>query len=394
MSQQKFYPVNNDEFFSAYYPRLSVLLNTFARERHKTILASYKTSDLSQLVALACDIFSGGIHVAGNHSMDASRRDAREFMHFGSKLIDVLRQSENAGFVSVGDEIDKHLTYFRTNLSEDKFAELLEKYEDQLAISGVEKQGNAPKLVFECISNCVHVLASQLFNAYQWSCQDPRQVTSFYDTREVEASIAQSASKVLSASNQLEGWCSPQKSMLLYHLAREHKPQIVVEIGIYGGRSIVPMAAALKENSSGHVYGIETWSGAAATSYRTNIANDFWWMNIDFGSIKKNFLEFILKHNLHETIKIIEAPSDKCHAVFDRIDMLHIDGGHSAFGAAQDVINYVSKVPSGGIIVYDDINWPSTSAGLEILRDTCRLLHTVPAFGSTTEPGCAAFIKT
>ena len=73
--------------------------------------------------------------------------------------------------------------------------------------------------------------------------------------------------------------------------------------------------------------------------------------------------------------------------------MLHIDGGHSTYGAAQDVVNYVSKVPSGGIIVYDDINWPTTAAGLDILRDSCRLLHVVPAFGSETEPGCAAFVK-
>ena len=394
MSLQKTCPVNNEVFFSAHYPRLSVLLNTFARERHRTILASYKTKDLAQLVALACDIFAGAIHVAGDNTTDANHRNSREFMQIGSKLTDTLRQSENSGFIAVGDEIEKHLSYLRSNLSEDKFAEFLEYSVDQSSINGMPKLGNAPKLVFDCISNCVHVLASQLFNAYQWSCQDPRQVSSFYDTREIEASITPSVSELLSASNQLEGWCSPQKSMLLYHLIREYNPQTVVEIGIYGGRSIVPMAAALKENNSGHVFGIETWSGSAATSYRTNIANDFWWMNIDFGSIKRNFLEFILKHNLHETIKIIESPSDKCHTVFDRIDMLHIDGGHSAFGAAQDVINYASKVPSGGIIVYDDINWPSTSAGLELLRDTCRLLHTVPAFGSMTEPGCAAFVKT
>ena len=75
---------------------------------------------------------------------------------------------------------------------------------------------------------------------------------------------------------------------------------------------VVPIAAALKDNGAGQVYGIETWSGSAAVSYRTNIANDFWWMTVDFPKIKGDFLEFIVRHQLHDTIRVVEAASDKC----------------------------------------------------------------------------------
>jgi len=244
----------------------------------------------------------------------------------------------------------------------------------------------------ECVANSVHVLARNVLN-YRWSCADPRQVTAFFDTTAAEGAITPAARALLQDVLSLEGWCSPQKALLLYSLIREHKPLKVVEIGIYGGRSIVPIAAALRDNGAGEVWGIETWSGAGATSHRTSIDNDFSWLSVDFTKVKGDFLEFVLRHRLHDTIRVVEASSDRCGSLFDRIDMLHIDGNHSMFQAAQDVVTYLPKVPAGGIVVFDDIDWGTTAAGLEILRDTCQLLHVVPTIGDATRPGCAAFVK-
>ena len=153
------------------------------------------------------------------------------------------------------------------------------------------------------------------------------------------------------------------------------------------------IAQALKDNQSGVVYGIETWSGAGATRYRTDLANDFWWQNIDFKQIKRGFYQFFLDHELIEMTKIIELSSDVAHLGLSEIDFLHIDGNHSMFGAAQDVTNYFGKLKRGGYVVFDDINWPSTRAGLEILMDSAELVATVPVSDDSTIPGCAAFRK-
>ena len=368
------------EFFARHYSRLSGWLNAFAHARHRATKSADNAAALAELVALSNRIAAEGLTIVSGTPASGESASVREFFGIAARLRDELRQSPTAAHVAAGDELEKHLDYFHHNIPD-------------AALDTAIQSEPASIYVRECVANCIHVLTDRVFNGYQWSCPDPRKVTDFFDTTAAEAEITPAARTLMTAVTALEGWCSPQKSLLLYSLARAHKPQTVVEIGIYGGRSIVPIAAALKDNGVGQVYGIETWSGSAAVSYRTNIANDFWWQNIDFPKLKGDFLQFVVQYQLQDTIRVVEAASDRCGGLFDRIDMLHIDGGHSTYGAAQDVVNYVSKVPSGGIIVYDDINWPSTAAGLEILRDSCRLIHVVPAFGSETEPGCAAFVK-
>jgi len=373
---------SNEEFFTRHYAGLSGRLNAFAHAQHRARRAPGEAGRqaLAEMATLGDRIAAESVAIVGGGLEDAGRDGPRGFFAAAARLREALRASGHHGWMAASEAIGAHLDYFHQHVPDSQLDRALD----------IEPQS----IYFrECVANCVHVIAAQVLHAYQWSCPDPRQVTHFYDTSVAERSITPAAHTILADVLALEGWCSPQKAVLLYSLVREYKPAKVVEIGIYGGRSIVPIAAALKDNGAGEVWGIETWSGSAATSYRTGIANDFWWMNIDFTKIKGDFLEFVLRHRLHDTIRVVEAPSDRCGGLFDRIDMLHIDGNHSMYGAAQDVVNFVSKVPSGGIVVYDDINWPSTAAGLEILRDTCRLLHVVTAFGSDTEPGCAAFVK-
>jgi predicted O-methyltransferase YrrM len=246
--------------------------------------------------------------------------------------------------------------------------------------------------LIECIVNCAVGLAGTVFN-YPWLCADPRHATEFFDAAAADRDVTAAARAILDDATRLEGWCSPQKALMLYSLVREYRPSTVVEIGVYGGRSLAPIAAALNDNREGEVWGIETWSGAEATRHRHNLGNDLWWSVVDLARIKRDFLSFVLEHDLHERVHVVEAPSGRAGVLFDRIDLLHIDGNHSSFASAQDVVTYLPRIPAGGIIVFDDINWPSTSAALEILRDTCRLLHVVPVTESVTVPGCAAFMK-
>jgi predicted O-methyltransferase YrrM len=372
--------LTDEQFFSRHYNRLSGWLNAFAHARHRALKSADKAPAIDDMVGLANRITSEANVILSGGTAEVDSACPAEFLTRADRVCNALRQSASANHAAVADALEQHLSYFKAHVSAEAVATAARREPEAIYLR-------------ECVSNCIHVLADRLFNGYQWSCPDPRKATSFFDTAAVEATVTPAARTLLENVKALEGWCSPSKSLLLYDMARQHKPGTVVEIGIYGGRSIVPLAAALRDNGHGQVYGIETWSGSAATSYRTNIANDFWWMNIDFPKIKGDFLQFVVAHGLQDTIRVVEAASDRCGGLFDRIDMLHIDGGHSTYGAAQDVVNYVSKVPAGGIIVYDDINWPSTAAGLEILRDTCQLLHVVPAFGSETEPGCAAFVK-
>ena len=184
------------------------------------------------------------------------------------------------------------------------------------------------------------------------------------DPAEQEAQAAGVPAGVLAvikaAEQELQGWCSREKAVAMARLVLQEKPNVCVEIGIFGGRSLVPCAAALQANGAGRIYGVECWNGSEAVRNATNEPNDAWWLSIDFAAIKENFLRFVVDRRLTREVCIIEASSRHAAAMFESIDFLHIDGSHAVIGAAEDVLLYATKVRPGGIIVFDDTQWPTT----------------------------------
>jgi predicted O-methyltransferase YrrM len=176
---------------------------------------------------------------------------------------------------------------------------------------------------------------------------------------------------IAEAETRLAGWCTREKAVCIAETIVAERPLICVEIGIFGGRSLIPAAAALRHNGLGVIYGIEAWSPVVAVQNATNQANDDWWSKVDFGRIKHDFYRFVTDMELTRQVRLIEAPSGKASAMFDDIDFLHIDGSHSVVNAAEDVILYARKVRPGGIIVFDDVNWQSTAPARELLATLC-----------------------
>ena len=52
--------------------------------------------------------------------------------------------------------------------------------------------------------------------------------------------------KIAKAMEQLTGWCSVSKAFVLIDLIFQTQAQTIVEVGVWGGKSLVPMALALK----------------------------------------------------------------------------------------------------------------------------------------------------
>jgi predicted O-methyltransferase YrrM len=198
------------------------------------------------------------------------------------------------------------------------------------------------------------------------------QATVRYRSEEAPEGIpADVFSLILEAEAKLAGWCSREKALTIARIVLEERPKICVEIGVFGGRSLMPCAAALRHNGEGEIYGIEAWSPNIAIEQATDAINDDWWSKVDFAGIKRAFYQFAAAANLTAHVRLIEAPSGRAAGLFDSIDFLHIDGSHSMVNAAEDVILYARKVRSGGIVVFDDINWKSTAPARELLGALC-----------------------
>jgi predicted O-methyltransferase YrrM len=184
-------------------------------------------------------------------------------------------------------------------------------------------------------------------------------------------------SMIVEAEEKLTGWCTREKALVISNIVLQERPQSCVEIGIFGGRSLVPCAAALRHNGTGAIYGIEAWNPQVAIENATDAGNDEWWSKVDFAEIKRAFFQFVAANDLTQQVRVIEAPSGRAAALFDQIDFLHIDGSHSLVNAVEDVILYARKVRSGGIVVFDDINWPSTAPARELLMVLCDVVTTL-----------------
>ncbi len=147
--------------------------------------------------------------------------------------------------------------------------------------------------------------------------------------------------------DELEGWCTYQKASILIDFVLMARPQIIVEIGVFGGKSFVPMALALREIGAGVAYGIDPWSSGESVQGMEG-PNKEYWSNVDHDAILRGLQEKIKKHGLENQIQLIRSTSIDAPSIFN-IDILHIDGNHSDETSFIDVTKWVPLVRRGGV---------------------------------------------
>ena len=174
---------------------------------------------------------------------------------------------------------------------------------------------------------------------------------------------------VFHAMNQLQGWCSEEKAAILVDLICQHKPETIVEIGVWGGKSLVPMAFAARANKIGTVYGIDPWSTAASAVGMDGV-NYEWWTHVNHDAVYQDLVTKIDKFDLQKQIVLIKESSANAPRI-SNIGLLHIDGNHSEIESYYDVTTWAPLVKSGGFIVFDDINWNGTGKAVAWLDQNC-----------------------
>lgn len=167
------------------------------------------------------------------------------------------------------------------------------------------------------------------------------------------------------------GWCTEAKAHALATSILGLRPEIVVEIGVWSGRSLIPMAMALKEVGSGRIIGIDPWSKEASIEGQKDVHLQ-WWNEVDHEKIYQVFYLQVQLQSLNEFVEIMRKRSDDVTeldmARIGVIDLLHIDGNHSE-QAVRDVNKFASKVRNGGLCFMDDVNWHGVGNAVEALQN-------------------------
>jgi len=158
-----------------------------------------------------------------------------------------------------------------------------------------------------------------------------------------------------------DGWCTLEKAQALAAAVLTLRPNLVVEIGIWAGRSLLPMALAMKQVGKGKIVGLDPWSPEASVE---GISGEDlkWWATVDHERVFNDFNNWIAQDNVGTFIEIHRCRSDQFDhkkMVKDRglIDICHIDGNHGEAASVYDVVHYAANVRVGGLLYFDDLAW-------------------------------------
>ena len=154
----------------------------------------------------------------------------------------------------------------------------------------------------------------------------------------------------------ITGWCSWQKAETLASIVIASRPAISVEIGVWYGKSIIPIAMAHRHIGTGKVIAIDPWVAGCSADGQLNEVDRKWWNHQDIHDAALNsFLTTVKELGLRDVVEVQHMHSDEFD-VPDGIGLLSVDGNHGE-QAIKDIQRYAPKIKVGGFLVADDIGW-------------------------------------
>jgi predicted O-methyltransferase YrrM len=181
------------------------------------------------------------------------------------------------------------------------------------------------------------------------------------------------------------GWCWPAKARRLAETVLADRPAACVEIGVFGGSSLVHQAAAVRHLGAGRVYGIDPWATDAALDGMREPANRDYWSAVDLEAVYQGCRALLARHGLDGVCELVRAKAADVVGRFadGSVGLLHIDGNHGEERSTQDAELYLPKVAIGGVIFFDDVTWAeqgvlTTQRALtHLLANGCRVIDHV-----------------
>ncbi len=191
---------------------------------------------------------------------------------------------------------------------------------------------------------------------------------------------------------KLQGWCSVEKMQSLQSQLTD-STQLIVEVGVFGGSSLIPLAIKAKEVCPQvHIYGIDPWRNDVCLEGMQDQTNLTWWTETNLQEVYERFLLAVAKYDVE--IKVIRDEGEKVVSYFrdNSIDILHLDGNHSLDPTTRLTKLYYPKVKARGMLYLDDEGW--TEGGQLTVKPAIDWLIEQGCVRHPSVTGCAILEKT
>lgn len=174
----------------------------------------------------------------------------------------------------------------------------------------------------------------------------------------------------------LPGWAPVNKMLDMSSLVLYTRPKLVVELGVFGGKSLFPMAYAIRSNGIGRIVAVDPYTNEDAIAGVLLTDHQEWWKSVNLYEIKCRVFKDAEKYEIDTVIEWVIETSLKASSRFNlnTIDILHIDANHSEEFALSDVKTYLPLVTQNGYIWLDDTDWPSVQSAIDYISDKCTLI--------------------
>lgn len=170
----------------------------------------------------------------------------------------------------------------------------------------------------------------------------------------------------------LNGWCTASKGRWMAdHVVREGLIHCV-EIGVFGGRSLLSIALGVKHLArGGYALGIDPYTFDRHTEGVGSKPDIDWASRVDYEAVYQRALADIRSRGLGSHCGIVRAASEEVAGLVGTIDFLHLDGNHSVLASCRDVETWLPKLRPGGLLVVDDCTWGSVQAARTMIAPLC-----------------------
>ena len=193
------------------------------------------------------------------------------------------------------------------------------------------------------------------------------------DVAHSETSMKEIYNRINQILPTMHGWCTTEKGRRLAEIILETCPKKVVELGVFGGKSLISLALGAKQVGA-TVDGIDPYTAAASLDHDPDPVNDAWWAKVDYELILRCAQQAIVDHGLAGTARVIRATSAAAASSYENgsIGVLHQDSNHSEKQSTKEVELWEPKISAAGVWIMDDIGWHRIGASGEVIHTMVR----------------------